>query len=405
MASDGEPASRTFSAGVTPARATTQRIPIEAESSLPADEESVADSEGQATPAAEDALPLSGEPGLDARARRLRDEEEMLEREVRILHLRDELDTLTRRRNAGVTPARRARGPAGDEETEYTVSRAVANKPRLKEPDPFKGKTLKEAREFIRSLELVFALSGEVYQRDREKVLYGVMFLAGEPRETWHHEHEVGGFEDYSWAEFKSFVLDSVEDPVNRALSVAIAYDTAKQGDSQTAQAFATELATLEEQVEPYTEAQRTRHLLAKLKPALRRAIISYHNVPTTRSELISLATRLESADGKSSATERSQSRKRTAAEDRGRPASRKRLNATTQPSAGVSQAEPMLGRSATDKDRCWNCEGYGHFSRDCPKRNDRAKPATRKVTAGRRRSKKSGALADASSVKEGAES
>jgi hypothetical protein len=46
----------------------------------------------------------------------------------------------------------------------------------------------------------------------------------------------------------------------------------------------------------PYTNKQRTRHLLAKLKPVLRTSIISYHEVPKRREDLISLATRLESA-------------------------------------------------------------------------------------------------------------
>jgi hypothetical protein len=61
----------------------------------------------------------------------------------------------------------------------------------LKEPDTFKGKTLKEARDFIRSLKLVFALTPEAYSSEREKILYGVMFLAGEPRKIWHQNHSL----------------------------------------------------------------------------------------------------------------------------------------------------------------------------------------------------------------------
>jgi hypothetical protein len=62
--------------------------------------------------------------------------------------------------------------------------RSIASRLRLKEPELFKGKTLKEAREFIRTLELIFALSIDVYRSDHKKVLYSVIFLAGEPRET-----------------------------------------------------------------------------------------------------------------------------------------------------------------------------------------------------------------------------
>ena len=55
---------------------------------------------------------------------------------------------------------------------------------KLRKLDPFKGKTLKEARNFLRTLELVFALSGTAYSSKQEKVLYRVMFLIGEPRKN-----------------------------------------------------------------------------------------------------------------------------------------------------------------------------------------------------------------------------
>jgi len=38
------------------------------------------------------------------------------------------------------------------------------------------------------------------------------------------------------------------------------------------------------------------RHLLAKLKPTLRTAIITYYSMPNSREALVSLATRLETA-------------------------------------------------------------------------------------------------------------
>ncbi|KAI7182304.1 hypothetical protein KC363_g8831 [Hortaea werneckii] len=101
---------------------------------------------------------------------------------------------------------------------------------KLREPEPFKGKTLKEARDFVRTLELVFALAGDAYATDRERTLYGVMFLAGEPRKNWHHTYSVADLEEYTWEDFKHFVYDLVEDPANRSLSVMLAYKSARQG-------------------------------------------------------------------------------------------------------------------------------------------------------------------------------
>ena len=64
----------------------------------------------------------------------------------------------------------------------HASRRSLANRPRLKKPKPFKSKTLKKAREFIRSLELVFALVPNAYSENSEKVLYSIIFLAGEAR-------------------------------------------------------------------------------------------------------------------------------------------------------------------------------------------------------------------------------
>jgi hypothetical protein len=35
----------------------------------------------------------------------------------------------------------------------------------------------------------------------------------------------------YLWDDFKSFVLDAVEDPVNRSLSTTISYENTRQGE------------------------------------------------------------------------------------------------------------------------------------------------------------------------------
>ena len=55
------------------------------------------------------------------------------------------------------------------------------------------------------------------------------------------------------WQDFVKFVNDAVEDPANRALTVMLSYKSAHQKDRQSVQAFATELGTLEEQIDPYT--------------------------------------------------------------------------------------------------------------------------------------------------------
>jgi hypothetical protein len=320
----------------------------------------------------------------EERARRVRRRRDMLQQELEIAVMEQQLDVLRRQRNVGHTPGgdpgldedSRAGSVASFAASTQAPRRGPTSRPRLKEPDTFKGKTLKEARDFIRSLELVFALAPDAYSAEQEKILYGVMFLAGEPRETWHQNNSVQQLDSYSWEDFKSFVLDAVEDPVNRSLSTTVAYKTARQGDGQNVQAFATELATLEEQMDPYTPEQRTRHLLAKLKPALRTAIISYHEVPKRREDLISLATRLESASRGRDVHVVLGSTKRHASDShadrvkkrRGSP-SRSSSALRAPPSQQQSRGGAGATRSVTNP-QCYGCKEYGHIRPDCPNKD-----------------------------------
>jgi hypothetical protein len=128
----------------------------------------------------------------EERARRVRRRRDMLQQELEIAAIEQQLDVLRRQRNAGHTPGgdpgldkdSRAGSVASFATSTQAPRRGPASRPRLKEPDTFKGKTLKEARDFIRSLELVFALAPDAYSAEQEKILYGVMFLTGEPRKT-----------------------------------------------------------------------------------------------------------------------------------------------------------------------------------------------------------------------------
>ena len=103
---------------------------------------------------------------------------------------------LYRARNVGYTPIASANSDSGYENNSEVRSivgsvlrnpiarRGTLSRLRLKELDTFKGKTLKEARDFIRSLELVFALAPKAYSSERKKILYSIIFLVGEPRKT-----------------------------------------------------------------------------------------------------------------------------------------------------------------------------------------------------------------------------
>jgi hypothetical protein len=103
---------------------------------------------------------------------------------------------LYRARNVGYTPITSANSDVRYENNSEVrsvigsifgnpiVYRGTLSRPRLKELDTFKGKILKEARDFIRSLKLVFALAPKAYSSERKKILYSIIFLVGEPYKT-----------------------------------------------------------------------------------------------------------------------------------------------------------------------------------------------------------------------------
>jgi hypothetical protein len=331
------------------------------------------------------------EDDTESQARSQRRRRDLLRQEIEIETMEQQLAALRRRRNAGNTPALSYDNLSDDGRSSQALSARSAhaehsslfNRPQLRKPEVFRGKTLKEAREFIHTLELVFALAPSAYSSDRNQVLYGVMFLASAPRETWGHSHSVADLGDYTWEDFKKFVVNTVEDPMNRSLSTTVAYETARQADNQTAQAFATELATLEEQMDPYTPEQRTRHLLAKLKPALRTLIVTYHKVPKRREDLVSLATRLESTGTRAEVAHKLRPKREGDSRSRRGTSKRRRDSISQTVRPAPSQGRPRRGERSDDwklRATCYLCNRVGHIKSDCP---NKATSITRKVTAG----------------------
>jgi hypothetical protein len=89
--------------------------------------------------------------------------------------MEQQLAALRRRRNTGNTPAPFYEDLSDDGRSSQALSArsahaehsSLSNRPQLQKPEVFRGKTLKEAREFIHTLELVFALALSAYSSDR----------------------------------------------------------------------------------------------------------------------------------------------------------------------------------------------------------------------------------------------
>jgi hypothetical protein len=230
-----------------------------------------------------------------------------------------------------------------------------------KDPAEYKGRTLKEHREFFRSCEIAFRLLPLEFRLDKDKVLWAMQYLAGDPRELWYTHYErtfAIGEETLTWGYFKDYMLDLLSDPINRTLEAATAHAHAMQRRDQTVRAFATYLEVLEEQLTPYTEEQRVQHLFSKLKPELQRAITNYHQVPATREDLVALGSTLERNLRRASPPREQHSRGKFSGKQK-----------DFKPKEG---SPATTNRPTRDKNSitCYKCQKTGHYANECRSSN-----------------------------------
>lgn len=227
---------------------------------------------------------------------------------------------------------------------------------RIKDPPAYRGKNLKEHREFIRSCEIAFRVLPQEFLRDNEKVIWAMQYLEGDPRELWytHYERTLNTREEpVTWAYFRQYLLDLLSDPINRGLEAATSHAQAMQRKDQSVRAFATYLEVLEEQLTPYTEEQRVQHLFAKLRPELQRAITNYHQVPATREDLIALGSTLE----------RNLRRSAPAPEQRTKDTYRgKSKDPSPKSKPSSAPTRPKDKSNIT----CYKCNKTGHYANEC---------------------------------------
>ena len=144
-----------------------------------------------------------------------------------------------------------------------------------KDPAMYEGKTVKEHTNWIYSCELVFHLKPFTYQKDSHCVLWAMMFLKGKPLEQWKHYEKNHGADVMSWSSFTSILLDWVQMAANWSLTTGEKYQKAEQRAGQDVRTFAMYLQSIEDLLEPYTEAHWIQHFLSKLRPEVSQGVAS----------------------------------------------------------------------------------------------------------------------------------
>ncbi len=96
------------------------------------------------------------------------------------------------------------------------------------------------------------------------------------------------------WFNFIDFLLNLIEDSINRSIDVTQQYANASQRSDQTIWTFAVHLSILKHQLSLYNDEHKRAHLYIKLRSELRVIITNMQSISITWDALIDLVARLK---------------------------------------------------------------------------------------------------------------
>ena len=197
--------------------------------------------------------------------------------------------------SAKKTPAQKRR-IADVDDAEYPPYPYSRKKP-IREPANYRGRNEKEFVDFIDSCEMGFIQDKAAFRTEADRVFWASQYLEKEPRDRWRlwrHEH-FHELDTVTWAFFKGFLHDLLDDPYNRTVDTYEKYAAVAQRPGQTTRQYLTAVETVEQQMPHGTFDDHFKWMFfARMRPELRSAITNHNAVPETREELVNLATTLE---------------------------------------------------------------------------------------------------------------
>ena len=304
-----------------------------------------------------------------ASAIRTRDE---LAKKQQLQSLTEEIQALERGEKRTATSTWESAGPA-----------KVQRNLRPKDLKVFHAKSTREHRNWVRDAEEQFRLTPQNFITDEDKILWCNQFLGDDPKEQYHNEKAKDLNDVSTWDLYVSFLLNLIEDPVNRELDIAQAYADASQRPTQSVREFDAYLNSLEAPMLPYSEEQRTSHFFTKLRLEIRAAVTDVQTVPTKRNELVSLVTRLENNRKRRNPDKGKGSHASSHGNNRGGKSGGSGSQANTnQQGVGETTAsrnkKQKGSKPKTQRDQksaeeflatiqCHKCKQMGHYANKCP--------------------------------------
>ena len=126
------------------------------------------------------------------------------------------------------------------------------------------------------------------------QILWAMQFLEKKSRDIWYRHEKISLIALKNWTFFKQFLLDLIEDSMNRNLHYAQSFNDAKQRSHQFVNDFDVYLSSIEEYLFLFTKTQLISNYYTKLRSELRKMLRNYQNISNTRRDMIVLVARFE---------------------------------------------------------------------------------------------------------------
>jgi len=165
-------------------------------------------------------------------------------------------------------------------------------------PEEYFGKSLREHRRWISSMEQYFVAQPRHFAEAKNKVLFAATFLRGSVSSAWARYEANITLSAFTWNDFKTWLHDQVHSPQWRGWTAVIRFEKLHQLPNQSTTSFADVFLQYREEAVPEdmrnSDEYWARVFFAKLRPEIRREIESGKNPPTGFQDLVLYASQIE---------------------------------------------------------------------------------------------------------------
>ncbi len=280
-------------------------------------------------------------------------------------------------------------------EPQYNVLKTYLDREKLlkvRAPDVYRGKSLKEWRTFMSSWEAVFRTQPWTYNRHSARVNSAASALRDDPHDAWEAAMKQNPPAcEIHWERFKAYLADMLQAPQTRQQDAFEELRDLQQKDGETVAELYTRMVSLEVDQDTRPEKDRVRTLDAALSDHKTRSMLVSI---LSGGEAASVSEWLEKAQKAEHTAHPKSRRAKTGGSSKGHMASKDsdlvdtrsqgrrkkkekyRKNRGNDTGGNSGPFRPHPGPSSASIGTCWTCNQKGHFSGSpkCPKYDEWAR-------------------------------